>query len=198
MAVDDKPGAGVDRTLIWSQFSLPILERVGRMVRSTQNANDFFGKVWKKPPAIFKPFEALGTLVRHGVEFIVVDGLAGAVWGSPVCTMDTAVCIANADANRAALAHALVDLGAATPDIPASATWRAAFHTRTGIIECCAVADYDGIRARASELEIAAGLRVFVCSLDDQMSMKRAVGTIKDRIELETLAAVKEEREKLG
>ena len=49
----------------------------------------------------------------------------------------------------------------------------------------------------ATEIEIE-GMRVLMASLDDLMRMKRAADRPKDRIELEILAAVKEEREKLG
>jgi len=41
-------------------------------------------------------------------------------------------------------------------------------------------------------------LRVDVADIDDLIRMKRAAGRRKDRIELEVLAAVREEREALG
>jgi hypothetical protein len=180
---DDKPGAGVDRTIITPLLAMPMADRVAHLVRGTRNANQFFGKAWKNPPPVpvFEPFMALRALVAAGVEFIVVDGLAGAAWGSPVISIETAICYRPSAANEAALERAHTNLAGAA-----------------GPIECIAAADYDDLLSRATELAIEPGLRVLICSLDDLIRMKRAANRPKDRIELEILAAVKEEREKLG
>jgi hypothetical protein len=176
---------------------MPLAERVASIVRSAQSANHFFGLVWKKPPAVFEPFDVLHVLLQHRVEFVVIDGLAAAVWGSPVITIDTAICCPNSPDDRAALESALQELGVAHAELPESETWRVAFETRKGKVECTAVAAYADLRSRASDLELAPGVHVRVASLDDVIALKQAANTIKDRIELETLAAVKEEREKL-
>lgn len=177
---------------------MPVLERVASIVRSAQNANQFFGLVWKKPPATFEPFDVLKVLIQHRVEFVVIDGLAAAVWGSPVITIDTAICCPDSPANGAALESALQELGATDVQLPQLDAGRVVFETRKGNVECTAITTYADVLSRASEVEIAPGVRVAVASLDDVMALKRAANTVKDRMELETLAAVKEEREKLG
>jgi hypothetical protein len=45
------------------------------------------------------------------------------------------------------------------------------------------------------EFDLGEGLVLLVCDLDDLIRMKRATGRTKDRIELEVLAAVRDERD---
>ena len=54
---------------------------------------------------------------------------------------------------------------------------------------------FDELMANAEPFDLGEGLVVTVCSLDDLIRMKRAAGRPKDRIELEVLAAVREERD---
>lgn len=179
---DERPGTGVDRTIITPLLAMPMAERMCYIIQATQRTNVIFGKALSPPlpVPIFEPLVALGALVAAGVEFVVIDGLAGAAWGSPVVSVETAVGYRPSPANAAALESALAKLdGTAGP------------------IECVAAPDYDAVVSRATEVELE-DLRVLVCSLDDLIRMKRAANRPKDRIELEILAAVKEEREKLG
>jgi hypothetical protein len=179
----EKPGTGIDRTTIRPLLAMPMAERIAYIVKSTQNTNRIFAKAWgaDAPALIFEPYAALRALVAAGVEFVAVDGLAGAAWGSLVVSIETAVCYRPEPANIEALDRALAVLGGAA-----------------GPIECVPAADFDDVRSRATAVVIDTDLRVLVCSLDDLIRMKRAANRPKDRIELEILAAVKEEREKLG
>jgi len=75
------------------------------------------------------------------------------------------------------------------------------FETRHGNLDCMATPDgttgYSDLIVRSSEVDLGEGLVVRVTSLEDLMRMKRAAARPKDLIELEVLAALAEERDKL-
>ena len=159
----------------------------------------------------FALVRALDALVRHNVRFIVIGGVAGRAWGSPSMTDDLDVCYDRRPDNLEKLAASLIELRAtlrgAPPGLPFildARTLKAGdsftFETDAGSLDCLGTptptTGYDELLRNASEVELE-HLRVLVCSLDDLMRMKRAAGRPKDRVELEILAAVKEEREKL-
>ncbi|MFP5377403.1 MAG: hypothetical protein ACLGIO_11585 [Acidimicrobiia bacterium] len=50
--------------------------------------------------------------------------------------------------------------------------------------------------AKATPVDLGEGLVVRICSPDDLIRMKRGAGRPKDRIELETLAAVRGESDR--
>jgi hypothetical protein len=62
--------------------------------------------------AEFDPERVLAVLVRHGVRFVVIDGLAGSLHGSPHVTFDVDVTPERSTGNLERLAGALRDLGA--------------------------------------------------------------------------------------
>lgn len=57
------------------------------------------------------------------------------------------------------------------------------------------ISNFDELAVNATTFDLGEGLTVAVCDLDDLIRMKRAAGRPKDRIELEVLGAVREERE---
>jgi hypothetical protein len=159
-------------------------------------------------------FDALGalrTLVEHGVRFVVIGGIAGRAWGSTTVTHDLDVCYQRNADNYEALAAALRALGATLRGAPAGLPFLLAartirmgdsftFDTSAGSLDCLGTPSgtggYADLVKNATEVELDVDLRVSVCSLDDLIRMKRAAGRPKDRIEIEILSAVKEEREK--
>ena len=60
----------------------------------------------------YDPFAALRTLGRYGVRFVLIGGVAGRLWGSPIMTNNLDICPAWDRDNLTALAGALVELGA--------------------------------------------------------------------------------------
>ena len=54
--------------------------------------------------------QLLGGLTGHGVEYVVVGGIAAVLWGSPRNTFDLDICPATDRGNLEALAKALVAL----------------------------------------------------------------------------------------
>lgn len=157
----------------------------------------------------YDPLGALRTLQQHGVRFIVIGGVAGRLWGSPTMTNDVDICYARDQSNMERLAAALRELGArlrgVDDDVPfiLDATTLAngqnfAFMTKDGPLDVLAmpsgVDGFDELITNVVEFDLGDGLVLPVCDLDDLIRMKRAAGRPKDRIELEVLAAVREER----
>lgn len=161
-------------------------------------------------------FDAIGAfqvLLRHGVRFVVIGGVASRRWGSPLITQDTDICYERTTSNYEALASALEELKAtlrgAPPGLPFLLDAKTiamgdsfTFETTVGALDClgtpAGTRGYPDLIKNATEVELAADVRVNVCSIDDLIRMKRAAGRPKDLMHIELLAAVKEEREKLG
>ncbi|MPZ16399.1 MAG: hypothetical protein GEV06_00580 [Luteitalea sp.] len=161
--------------------------------------------------APFDPLRVLQVLQEHHVRFVMIGGLAARVWGSPTVTNDLDICYARDASNLSALARALKVLGARLRGVDApvpflldGATLRAGdhftFETDAGDLDIIGVPagtrGYDELVRTAETLDLG-GLQVAVTSLDDLIEMKRAAGRPKDRIELEVLGAVREERRRL-
>jgi hypothetical protein len=159
----------------------------------------------------YDPIAALGVLTHHGVRFIVIGGVAGRLWGSPTLTNDIDICYDRTRANLERLAAALTELDArlrgVEDDVPfildAETLARGqnfTFTTSLGPVDIlglpAGVRDFAELAANAVHFDLGEGLVVDVCDLDDLIRMKRAAGRPKDRIELEVLGAVREERQK--
>jgi predicted nucleotidyltransferase len=157
----------------------------------------------------YDPLGALRTLQEHGVRFIVIGGVAGRLWGSPTMTNDVDICYARDQSNLERLAEALLELEArlrgVDDDVPfkLDATTLAngqnfTFMTKDGPLDVLGmpsgVNGFDELITNVVEFDLGDGLVLQVCDLDDLIRMKRAAGRAKDRIELEVLAAVREER----
>ena len=160
----------------------------------------------------FDPVAALRVLDTHGVRFVMIGGLAGRTWGSPTITNDLDICYERSATNFQALATALRALGATLRGAPDGLPFQLdaktlrfgdsfTFDTKVGAIDCLGTPSgtkgYDDLIDGATEFTVE-GVKLHVCSLDDLLRMKRAANRPKDRIEVEILSALKEEREKLG
>ncbi|MHB8467652.1 MAG: hypothetical protein ACYDH6_03095 [Acidimicrobiales bacterium] len=159
----------------------------------------------------FDPIGALGVLQRHDVHFVVIGGFAGRLWGSPTMTNDVDVCYDRDPANLERLAEALVELGACLrgvdEEVPFLLDARTladgqnfTFTTALGPLDIlgqpAGVKDFNELAVNACEFDLGDGVDVPVCDLDDLIRMKRAAGRPKDRVELEILGAVREERDR--
>jgi hypothetical protein len=157
----------------------------------------------------FDPSLALRTLHHHGVRFVLIGGLAANVLGSPSLTDDLDICYARDDANLVALAAALQKLGARLRGARDPVLFRLdaqtlrrgdsfTFTTEAGSVDVLATpsgtSGYEELEAGATDLELA-GVTVKVASLDALMQMKRAAARPKDLIELDVLAALRDEIE---
>lgn len=148
------------------------------------------------------------------MRFVLVGGIAGALHGSTTLTADVDILFDLDSANLGRLAAALGELHAVRRDLPkgvkAPVDARALrngstflLSTDRGDLDCIAETSSGGftyarVAPTAERIEIDPGLVVLVASLDELIRMKRATGRAKDRIEVETLAALRDVREQRG
>jgi hypothetical protein len=163
-------------------------------------------------PRAFDPARILETLLRHRVRFVVIGGIAGRLLGSPTLTNDLDICYARDRKNLAALSAALLELEATLrgapeglpfrPDVPAlEAGDHFTFKTNAGNFDCIKTpagsGGFQDLIAGATIMSIGK-MSVPVVAIEDLIRLKEAAGRPKDRVELEILAALKEEIERGG
>jgi hypothetical protein len=144
----------------------------------------------------FDPGPALETLVRHGVDFVLIGGLAAIVLGSSYSTSDLDVAYARDRANIERLSDALRELGAtlrgAPPGLPVrldpetiEAGLNFTFETTGGNLdvfgEPAGGPPYAELKRRAS-VERIEGVEIRVASIDHLIAMKEAAGRTKDTL----------------
>jgi predicted nucleotidyltransferase len=149
------------------------------------------------------------VLQRHEVEFVVIGGIAGQFWGSPTITQDLDICYAREKTNLEHLAAALRELNAKLRGVKEQVPFRLdartlfngdsfTFTTDFGAFDCLATpsgtSGYNDLKQGAEAMPVSRGLKVWVCSIDDLIRMKRAAGRTKDRLDLENLGALRDER----
>jgi hypothetical protein len=160
---------------------------------------------------IFDPDRILRTLTAREVDFVVIGGLAGNILGTADVTNDLDICYARERENLERLAGALQDLearlrvaGGADDDLPFPIDARSlrlgdsfTFVTVAGDLDVLATpsgtSGYQDLAQDARRVEVGEGLDVLVVSLDDLIRMKRASARVKDRLQLEHLAALRDE-----
>lgn len=141
----------------------------------------------------------LVPLVRNGVDFVLIGGMAGIARGSNYPSYDLDVAYARNKANVKRLVSALDEIGVRLRGAPADLPFQleertiengANFTFVTPFGDFDVLADVAGIRsyeelARGSEEKEIFGLPVKVASLDHLIVMKRAANRSKDRNMLE-------------
>lgn len=150
------------------------------------------------------------TVVRrlneHGVEFVIIGGIAAVAHGASVVTFDVDVCCPFHAENLFKLQRALSDLHPVhrmTPqklplDITEENVGRLKnvyLDTDIGTLDCLSevagLGDYAAVFAQSVEVELSSG-RCRVLSLDALISSKQAVNRTKDKIAIAQLLAIKE------
>jgi hypothetical protein len=129
--------------------------------------------------------ELLRALRRHGVEFVVVGGVAAQVHGWRGATVDLDITVSTDDTNVTRLNRALASVGAGQGTVGAFGTSFRTIHGRLEIVRRAhGVGHYaDWLRA-AREHEVAEGLTVVVAAPEDILRSKEAAGREKDRAAL--------------
>jgi hypothetical protein len=162
--------------------------------------------------AAFDPERLLRVLTAHRVRFVLIGGLAGRLWGSPTVTNDLDLCYARDRKNLDRLAAALRELQATLRGVREEVPFALdaetlvrgdhfTFSTVAGNLDVlghpAGSPGFEGLARGAASMRLA-GVDVLVVDLDDLIAMKRAAGRPKDRVELEVLAALRDERGKNG
>jgi hypothetical protein len=153
----------------------------------------------------------LERLVRHGVDFVVVGGIAMIGQGSGRVTRDLDVVYATDAANLEALGAAMVESGArlrgvpdAVPFVPDATTLRQTsiltLDTSEGWIDLLVAPPgappYEQLRNHATRVTLD-GVAILIASLDDLESMKRAAGRPKDLLDLEEIEVIRRLRRRV-
>jgi hypothetical protein len=158
---------------------------------------------------VFDPLGALERLGAHGVDFVLIGGLAARLHGSPSMTDDLDICHSVERENLERLADALREMEAKLRGAPEDVPFRLdaktlaaganfTFSTTHGPLDCMALpsgVDGYGELSRTAEKMRFNDLEILVASIEDLILMKRAAGRPKDLVELEVLGALKEELE---
>jgi len=149
----------------------------------------------------FRPTALIGALVRAGVDFVVIGGVAVVIQASPRFTRDLDISYATDTANLERLGTLLVALDArlrgVEDDVPFSPDARTLRHaqmltltTRQGdldlVVDPSGSPGYPALRRHADIVDLD-GASVRIASLEDLIEMKRAAGRPQDEIDVESL-----------
>jgi len=158
----------------------------------------------RSPPDVRRLLE---PLLRHGVDFVLVGGMAGIALGSAYPSYDVDVAYARDRANLGRLVEALQEIGVRLRGAPADLPFQLdlktlenganfTFETPLGDLDVLAhvggVSGYEDLRARSVEKELF-GLPVRVASIDHLIAMKRAANRTKDKLMLEEYIVLADE-----
>jgi predicted nucleotidyltransferase len=156
------------------------------------------------------PRHILEVLLRHGVDFVLIGGVAVIGHGSQRTTQDVDFVAATDDANLTRLEAALAELDAQL--------WGVDSHLRGIELDARTLADggnftlvtraggldffnevpggapYEQVRARSVVADLGDGLQVRVAGIDDLLAMKRAAGRPRDLQDIATLTHIERER----
>ncbi len=123
----------------------------------------------------------LAALTRHGVEFVVIGGVAAQLHGWSGATVDLDIATSTSATNVERLNRALTAVDAG-PGVPGA--FGTAFQTRYGRLELIRKADGTGDYAawleRAAQRDLGDGLVVTVADADDVLRSKEESGRDKD------------------
>ncbi len=157
----------------------------------------------------------LQALDRHGVDFVVVGGIAGLAHGSSYPTYDLDIAYSRDPSNLRRLAAALAEIGVtlrgAPADLPfqldpqtlangANFTFETEFGSFDILGDVAGIKSYEELR-RDSRIEQIDEMAIRVASIDHLIGMKRAANRVKDRLmvlEYVELAALQKREEGEG
>lgn len=154
----------------------------------------------------------LTPLIGHGVDFVLIGGMAGISHGSNYPSYDLDIVYARDRDNIVRLVDALREIGVrlrgAPPDLPFLLDAKTiengsnfTFVTRHGDFDILGHADgmpgYDELKAEAPVREIL-GLAIRVASIDHLIAMKRAANRPKDKLMVEEYIVLADEQRRAG
>jgi predicted nucleotidyltransferase len=165
------------------------------------------------PERVFEPEEILRALSEHGVDFVVIGGIAVQAHGYIRSTQDLDLIARPTMLNLTRLSEALADLaaeprGRARVNVTDPHLLRRAplvqIMTRAGPLDLLniehvagAPRGYDELREAALTIELH-GMQLAVAGLSDLVRMKRAAGREHDLADIEALTRRPDDRPKRG
>ena len=162
----------------------------------------------ERPASVPMVGELLAALQRHGVDFVVIGGIAGLAHGSSYPSYDLDIAYARGSENLERLVAALSEIGVtlrgAPPDLPfqldvrtlesgANFTFTTPYGDFDVLADIAGMKSYDALRRDADEKRIA-GHTVPVASIDHLIAMKRGAGRAKDHRMLEDYIVIADEQ----
>jgi predicted transcriptional regulator len=155
-----------------------------------------------------EPADILATLAEHRVEFVLIDGLAAIMHGSPTITADVDICASRSPRNLDRLAAALTDMEARirTSTDPEGLEFArdGQFLARMKMVNLVtkwghfdisfepAGFTYETLAPRSIEMPVG-GASVRVAALEDVIHSKELANRPKDRLTLPILRALADE-----
>lgn len=154
----------------------------------------------------------LGPLISHGVDFVLIGGLAGISHGSNYPSYDLDVLYARDRDNVVRLVAALEEIGVrlrgAPDDVPfrldvktiengANFTFVTPYGDLDVLADAAGMPSYPELKAAAVEREVF-GRLVRVAALDHLIAMKRAAGRAKDKLMVEEYLVIAERQRVAG
>lgn len=214
--------SGVDVTLNRANLTFTPAQRVQRglafadLVRRNRGKRPDDLETWGHVdgPLPLHAHPLLSALVEHGVDFVLVGGIAGIALGSSYPTYDLDVAYARDEANLRRLARALQELrvslrvkgeAADLPFLPdarslangANFTFKTEFGMFDVLGDLAGVRSYEDLRHDAT-IEEVEGHRIRVASISHLIAMKRAANRPKDKLMLLEYIVLAEERRGVG
>jgi hypothetical protein len=138
--------------------------------------------------AEFDPLRILAAMRAHGVNYVLIGGLAAAAHGSPLDTDDLDICLAPDDENLDRLGLALLDLGADPAPEDTGDADRVTFLTTAGRLDCLELGGrFSELSWNARDMDLGRGLTARVADLKDLTEMKRSSGDLRGAAHLTSL-----------
>ncbi|HET6998041.1 MAG TPA: hypothetical protein VFI03_05570 [Solirubrobacterales bacterium] len=159
-----------------------------------------------RPPDLSRLLE---PLIRHGVDFVLIGGMAGLAQGSNYPSYDLDIVYSRGQDNIARMVAALKELDVrvrgAPPELEfvldertiengTNFTFVTPFGDLDVLGDVAGLKGFDELAAAAEEKQIA-GFSILVASIDHLIAMKRAANRPKDRNMLEEYLVIAERRQ---
>lgn len=163
------------------------------------------------PPKAPELDKLLEPLIRNGVEFVLIGGMAGIAHGSTYPSYDLDVVYSRSRANIARLVPALEEIGVrlrgAPEDLPfqldartiengANFTFLTPYGDLDVLGDVAGVQAFEELATNAVERKLG-GLPVKIASIDDLIAMKRAANRTKDKLMVEDYLVIADEQRRL-
>lgn len=162
------------------------------------------------PPKAPELRRLLEPLVRRGVDFVVIGGMAGTAHGSTFPSYDLDVTYARGRANIGRLVAALEEIGVrlrgAPDDLPfvldsrtiengSNFTFETPFGDFDILGDVAGMRSYEKLLAASETLDVG-GLEVRVASISDLIAMKGAANRSKDKVMVEEYIVLADEQKR--